>query len=109
MRRHIYLVVSQREWGFISSVMNGKVNQVLAQQRGFVDLEFFLKSRSSFVADIADCIKSLFLPVLYLVQNRSDFGQLACFELFDGLAENQAPAQFFKINNRFLVHEFIVS
>ena len=38
LRRHIYLVVSQREWGFISSVMNGKVNQVLAQQRGFVDL-----------------------------------------------------------------------
>ena len=89
--------------------MNGKVNQVLAQQRGFVDLEFFLKSRSRFVADIADCIKSLFLPVLNFLQNRSDFSQFARFELFNGLAENQAPTQFFKINNCFLVHEFIVS
>lgn len=70
-----------------------------------MDLEFFLKSRSRFVADIADCIKSLLLPVLDLLQNRSDFSQLARFELFNGLAENQAPAQFFKINNRFLVHD----
>lgn len=70
-----------------------------------MDLEFFLKSGSSFVADIADCIKSLFLPVLYLVQNLSDLSQLARFELFNGLAENQASAQVFKINNRFLVHD----
>lgn len=85
--------------------MNGKVNQVLSQQRGFVDLEFFLKSRSRFVADIADCIKSFFLLALDLLQNLSDFSQLARFELFNGLAENQTPAQFFKINNRFLVHD----
>ena len=74
-----------------------------------MDSKFFLKSRSSLVADIAYGIKTSFLVSFHFFKKGLDLIDVSGFKFFYGLGEKVSQSKFFKINNGLFVHALSIS